>query len=235
MTTPPIRSARRSVTAEERRALRELLEASPPEALPEGADEEAQDEEDDEDEAEEDEPLPRRVNTRTSRRRRSRRSSHYETALIDGEAIDMLMVWTVRLGSFIMLIGSTIGSVGAFNGDVKPLLDALPFFWQAPVSQNALVTGISLQAWITGVEYWQAPPDVSLTSLLENKVYTFHLAVDIALTVLGYGAIVVPWIKNILIRVAQMPTPTAALLAYVLAGIAASFVAVLPERLLIRR
>jgi len=195
------------------------------------ADDEADDWDDEDDELEEEEqrPAPRR----RARPARRRRAAGYETAVINRAAIGVFMTWVVRLGSALLLYFSLIGTIGAFNGNVQPLLNALPLFW-AGASPTALLIGVLVQVWLTGYQTWKAPPVLTWRALLDNKAYTAHLAVDIGLSVVGYRAVVIPWVKGILTTAAQMPDGGALFAAYVVTIIAAAAIAVLPERALIK-
>lgn len=233
MTNPQVGAQRHASDSDERRRLlRQQLEQ------PQTADDDYDEWEDEElEEGEELEPErpSRRTARRRSPRRRSRRaSSGYDTSMVHADTIGTIMTWLIRIISLVLLYFSTVGTVGAFNGDVQPLLKAFPFFWDG-ASRNALIIGLALQAWVTGFETWRAPQEFSIRALLDNKAYTAHLALDIALSVIGYRSIVIPFMQNALIKAAEMPTVTALIVAYVLAAIGAGVLAILPERMLIKR
>ena len=218
---------------EQRRILREQLER-PPQAQ---SDDEPDDDWEDEEEIEEEPDRPSRrsrPSRRASRRSSRRATGGYDTSMIHADTIGWIMTWVIRLISLVLLYFSTIGTVSAFNGDVQPLLDNLPWFWQG-ASRNALIIGLALQVWITGFETWRAPKDFSIRALFDDKLYAAHLGLDIALSVIGYRSIVIPFMQNALIKAAEMPQTTALIVAYVLAVVGAAAIAVLPERMLIKR
>lgn len=215
-----------------RRLLREQLER-PPQAQ---GDDESDDWGDEDDEELEEEPDRRSRRSRPSRRasrRSSRRARAVDTGMIDRATVDAIMTFIVRFGSIALLVVSAIGSIGAFNGDTAALFAQFPYFWQG-ASRGALIAGGAAQLWVTGVEYWKAPSAFSLRALLDNKLYTIHLGVDVVLTFIGYRPIVVPWIQGMLQSAAEMPATGALIFATILAFLAALSVAVVPERLLVK-
>jgi hypothetical protein len=234
MTNPQVRHA--ADNDEKRRLLREQLERPPQAAQEPDEADDWEDEDEDEDLEEPQRRSPRRRSARRSPRRRSARraTGGYDTSMVHADTIGTIMTWVIRIISLVLFYFSTVGTVGAFNGDVQPLLDNLPFFWNG-ANPNALIIGLALQAWVTGFETWRAPDQFTIRALLDNKAYTAHLALDIALSVIGYRSIVIPFMQNALIKAAEMPQTTALIVAYVLAAIGAAVLAVLPERMLIKR
>lgn len=221
---------------EKRRILREQLERPPQDALEPDEADKYDDYEDEEEDLEPQPRSPRRRSARRSPRRRSARraTGGYDTHMVHAETIGVIMTWVIRIISIFLLYFSTVGTVGAFNGDVQPLLAALPWFWNG-ASRNALIIGLALQAWVTGFETWRAPQQFTIRALLDDKLYAAHLGLDIALSVIGYRSIVIPFMQNALVKAAEMPQTTALIVAYVLAVVGAAVIAVLPERMLIKR
>ncbi len=200
---------------------------------------EQDDEEDEEQEAEEQEPAARR-----------RPRALTDTGLIPRAWVAFVMVWIVRAILLGMLLVSFVGSIASFNPEgIAPILAAFPWLrslspwlFVSGADQRAVLIGALLQLWITGVEYWKAPPKLGVRTLFRRKnwFYTVHLSLDIGFTVYGWRPITVPWLVMMLgktlsaLEVASVPAWSILLAAYAIVVIAAFVFALLPERALLR-
>lgn len=128
-------------------------------------------------------PSPAPPALRRSERRRAARAK--ATAIFTGEAVDRTAIGIMKYGAVALLAVSFAGSVVALNGGWQPVIDAWPRPWLG-INPLAAAVGIGLQSWITLIEWHKRDDKLSL-------LYLTHLAIDTALTWLGYVPVLGPF------------------------------------------
>lgn len=159
-----------------------------------------------------------------------------ETAIVRGTTVDAVAVRLMRFGAIALLAMSFLGTVIAINGGWEPIIAAWPAPWQG-ISLLAAVVGLSLQGWITLIEWYQRRRKSGL-------LYLSHASVDVIFTYMGYAPILAPfftagltdmglvaWLATFLDQEPAVALVT--LLATTIVGILSVILAVLPEQMLV--
>lgn len=164
---------------------------------------------------------PRASTVRSAPLRDERRK---DTAVVRGETVDRAAIGIMRYGAIALLAISFLGSVVALNGGWGPILAAWPQPWRG-VNLLAAVVGVGLQIWLTLIEWHKRHNKLSL-------LYITHLAIDAALTFLGYAPILVPFFTGGFVKL-NVEAGLARYAAGALTVVLVVILAKLPEELLV--
>lgn len=143
-------------------------------------------------------------------------SKRKESAIVSRAALDKQRGAFERFAAFGVLFFSFAGTIAAFAGG-----------WSVLVSQPRIapiVGGIAAQVALTAAQWWYGAGRGIWR-------YRLALAIDAALTTLGYGPLVVPWLS--LYLAARGVGEVSEILAWGLIGVVSFLVAYFPEKTLI--
>ena len=139
-----------------------------------------------------------------------------QSAIVSRATLDRQRGAFERLSAFVVLFFSFAGTIAALSGGWTALRENPQI---API-----LGGVALQGIFTVVEWWYG-------SGRGPWRYRLALCADSALTALGYGPLIVPWLGAYL--AANGAGEAGGVLAWVAVGIASLLVAWYPERQLI--
>lgn len=142
-------------------------------------------------------------------------------AIFRASSVEEFARHTVRWTSIIVLIGSFVGSVMAFNG-------SWPATWKVweHISLVALVGGIGVQVFCTLMEWANRKNRLS-------PRYIGPLLIDVGSTYIGFAPLLIPVLVRALSRT-TMPASAAQVVAHVAVIVVAWWLAYYPETNLIR-
>lgn len=128
--------------------------------------------------------------------------------------------WFERLSAIAVLLLSLFGSVMAWAGGFVK-------FAAAPLNPIAWGLGLLSQAILTFLQWMYRAQGFA------HPVYLISLGIDVALTVLGFGPIVAPWLTARIVEARWLPLDQAAIVAWGVVAISAFAMAWYPEDRLI--
>lgn len=139
-----------------------------------------------------------------------------QSAVVSRAALDQQRGAFERFAAFGILFFSFAGSIAALSGGWTALFSAPRL---APIAG-----GIAVQAALTAAEWWYG-------SGRGRWRYRLALAIDAALTTIGYGPLIVPWLAPYL--ASKGIGDLSPMLAWAVVGGVSLLVAYIPERILI--
>ena len=147
---------------------------------------------------------------------RSRTTAAKQSAVVDRATLDRQRGAIERYSAFVVLFFSFAGTIAALSGGWSALRDAPQL---API-----VAGLALQACLTATQWWYGAGRGPWR-------YRLALCADSALTALGYGPLIVPWLSTYL--AAKGAGQASEIASWIIVGVASLLVACYRERKLI--
>lgn len=156
--------------------------------------------------------------------RRTRASRPKPTAIVKGATVDRAAIFMMRYAAVVLLLVSFVGSIVALNGGWDSVMKSWPRPWEG-VNPVAAALGVGLQIWITLIEWHKRHHKLSL-------LYIFHLAIDTALSFIGFYSLIGPLFESGLAQMGMQPGTTT-IPAGLIVGVLALVLAMLPEQMLV--
>lgn len=147
---------------------------------------------------------------------RSRNTSAKQSAIVSRATLDRQRGAFERFSAFVVLFFSFAGTIAALSGGWSAL--------RTDPQIAPIVGGLVLQGIFTAAEWWYGAGR-------GVWIYRLTLCADSALTAIGYGPLIVPWLGAYL--VARGAGQLGDVLAWLLVGVASLLTAWYPERQLI--
>lgn len=147
---------------------------------------------------------------------RSRNTSAKQSAIVRRETLDRQRGAFERFSAFVVLFFSFAGTIVALSGGWSALRDSPQL---API-----VGGLALQGIFTVLQWWYGAGRGPWR-------YRVALCADSALTAVGYGPLIVPWLGTYL--AARGAGQVGDVVAWLIVGVVSLLVAWYPERQLI--